>query len=176
MAGYTGTPLPKKLGIKSGHRVCLLNAPGSFERHLAVTDDVRIAHDLRLPLVDVVVLFVDRLVDLERRVVDIAARLHPEGGLWVAWRKTRRGSDLNEDVVRRIALACGMIDNKVCSMGDWAGVRLVLRVENRDAVAYRAEPPPLSRRMRRATAPARMAYGRSGAGSALRRARARSHK
>jgi hypothetical protein len=69
-----------------------------------------------------------------------------------------------------------MIDNKVCTIGDWAGVRLVLRDENRDAVAYRAEPPPLSRRMRRATAPARMAYGRGGAGSAMRRARARSTK
>jgi hypothetical protein len=178
MAGYTGTPLPKKLGIKAGHRVCLLNAPGSFTRDLAAGDDVRIAHDLRLPLVDIVVLFVDRLADLERRVVDIAARLHPAGGFWVAWRKTRRGSDITADVVHRIALAAGMIDNKVCSMGDWAGVRLVLRNENRDAVAYRAEPPPpLSRRMRRPTAPARMAYGRGGgAGSALRRARARSTK
>jgi hypothetical protein len=180
MAGYTGTPLPKKLGIKAGHRVCLLNAPGSFDpslrRHLSVMDDVRIAHDLRLPLVDVVVLFVDRLVDFERRVVEIAARLHPDGGFWVAWRKTRRGSDITEDVVRRIAMACGMIDNKVCSMGDWASVRLVLRNENRDAVAYRAEPPPVSRRMRRATVPARMGYGRGGAGSAMRRARARSTK
>jgi hypothetical protein len=80
-------------------------------------------------------------------------------------------------VVRRIALACGMIDNKVCSIGGWASVRLVLRGENRDAVAYRAEPPPptLSRRVRRPTAPARMIRA-SGAGSTLRRARARSTK
>ncbi len=177
MAGYAGTPLPKKLGIKSGHRVCLLNAPGSFARHLGSEDDVQIAHDLRLPLVDVVVLFVDRLVDFERRVVDIAARLHPAGRFWVAWRKTRRGSDITEDVVRRIAMACGLIDNKVSSIGDWVTVRLVMRGENRDAIAYRAEPPPLSRRVRRPTAPARLVYGsRGGAGSAMRRARARSHK
>jgi hypothetical protein len=175
MAGYAGTPLPKRLGIKAGHRVCLLNAPGSFARHLE-GDDVQIAHDLRLPLVDVVVLFVDRLADFERRVVDIAARLHPAGRFWVAWRKTRRGSDINEDVVRRIAMACGLIDNKVSSIGDWVTVRLVMRGENRDAVAYRAEPPPLSRRVRRPTAAARMMYGRGAAGSALRRARARSHK
>ncbi|HTR53523.1 MAG TPA: DUF3052 family protein [Kofleriaceae bacterium] len=174
MAGYAGTPLPKKLGIKAGHRVCLLNAPGSFERRLGA-EDVRIAHDLRLTPVDVVVLFVDRLADLEGRIVDIAARLHPAGGVWVAWRKARRGSDITEDVVRRIALACGMIDNKVCSLGDWASVRLVMRGENRDAVAYRAEPPPLSRRLRRAATPARIVH-RSGAGSTLRRARARSHK
>ena len=176
MAGYAGTPLPKKLGIKSGHRVCLLNAPGSFARHLG-GDDVHIAHDLRQQLVDVVVLFVDRLADFERRVVDIAARLHPAGRFWVAWRKTRRGSDITEDVVRRVAMACGLIDNKVSSIGDWVTVRLVMRGENRDAVAYRAEQPPMvSRRVRRPTAPARMMYGRGGAGSSLRRARARSHK
>src|SRR5436190_16188545 len=86
MAGYPGTPLPKKLGIKAGHKVCLLNAPGSFERHLAQGDDVRITHDLRLPPVDVVVLFVDSLDDLERRFGDVTNRLHPEGGFWIAWR------------------------------------------------------------------------------------------
>jgi hypothetical protein len=175
MAGYAGTPLPKKLGIKAGHRVCLVNAPGSFERHLT-TEDVRIAHDMRLTPADVVVLFVDTLADLEGRIVDIAARLHPAGGVWVTWRKARRGSDISADVVRRIALACGMIDNKVCSLGDWASVRLVLRNENRDAVAYRAEPPRLTRRMRRPTAPARIVHRTSGAGSTLRRARARSTK
>ena len=179
MAGYTGTPLPKKLGIKDGHKVCLLNAPGAFERHLdlqAVDHDLRIVRDLRLPPVDVVVLFVDRIADLERRFMDIAARLHPAGGFWVAWPKKRRGNDITEEVVRRIALACGMVDNKLCSIGDWAGLRLVLRVQNRDAVAYRAEPPPsISRRVRRPTAPARIIRA-SGAGSSLRRVRARSTK
>jgi len=177
MAGYTGTPLPKKLGIKAGHKVCLLNAPNAFERRLAA-QDVRIAHDLRLPPVDVVVLFVDRVADLERRFADIAARLHPAGGFWVAWPKKRRGSDVTEDVVRRIALACGMTDNRSCSIGDWDGIRLVLRAEHRDAVAYRAEPPPptLSRRVRRPTAPARIIHRTSGAGSTLRRVRARSTK
>jgi hypothetical protein len=176
MAGYSGQPLPKKLGIKAGHKVCLINAPGSFERHLS-NDDVRIAHDLRLPPVDVVVLFVDRLVELERRFVEIATRLHPAGGFWVAWSKGRRGNDITEDMVRRIALAAGMIDNKACSIDGWAGVRLVVREENRDAVAYRAEPPPSisSRRLRRPTAPARM-ISSSGAGSTLRRVRARSTK
>lgn len=176
MAGYTGSPLPKKLGIKAGHKVCLLNAPGSFVRQVS-TEDVRIAHDLRLPPVDVVVLFVDRVAELERRFADITSRMHPAGGFWVAWPKARRGCDVTEDVVRRIALACGMTDNKVCSMGDFDAVRLVLRAEHRDAVMYRAEPPPISRRVRRPTAPARMMHRTSsGAGSTLRRARARSTK
>lgn len=177
MAGYTGSPLPKKLGIKAGHKVCLLNAPGSFVRQVS-SEDVRIAHDLRLPPVDVVVLFVDRVVELERRFADITSRMHPAGGFWVAWPKARRGCDVTEDVVRRIALACGLVDNKVCSMGDWEGIRLVLRAEHRDAVMYRAEPPPpISRRVRRPTAAARIVHrSTSGAGSTLRRARARSTK
>ena len=177
MAGYAGTPLPKKLGIKAGHKVCLLNAPGGFVRRLS-SEDVRIAHDLRLPPVDVVVLFVDRLADLERRFADITNRLHPAGGFWVAYPKARRGCDIDEEVVRRIALACGMVTNKVCAMGDFVGVRLVLRAEHRDAVAYRVEPPPVSRRVRRPTAAARMVHrsSGSGAGSMMRRARARSTK
>jgi hypothetical protein len=73
-------------------------------------------------------------------------------------------------------MACGMTDNKFCKMGDWEGVRLVLRTEHRAAVAYRAEPPPISRRVRRPTAAARVINRSSGAGSTLRRARARSTK
>ena len=68
MAGYPGMPLLKKLGVKAGHKVCLLNAPGSVQRRLEC-DDVRITHDLRLPPVDIVLLFVDSIADLERRVL-----------------------------------------------------------------------------------------------------------
>jgi hypothetical protein len=182
MAGYQGHPLPKKLGIKTGQKVCLLNAPGSVQRHLT-QDDVRITHDLRLPPVDVVVLFVERVADLERRFADITARLHPEGGFWVAFR-THRG-DITIEVIRRIALAAGMVDNKACEIdASWSGMRLVLRDEIRAAMMYRAAPPPpaMSRRMRRPTAPTRLAHrtlarqGSSGAGSSLRRVRARSTK
>jgi hypothetical protein len=183
MAGTQGTPLPKKLGIKPGQKVCLLNAPGAFQRDLEANADARIGHDLRLPPVDMVVLFVDRLADLERRFADITARLHPEGGFWVVWPKnaSRRSTDITEDVVRRIARVAGMVDNKECAIDDvWSGVRLVLREENREAIAYRAIPPELSRRTRRPTAPARMAHRTSanahGAGSSLRRARARATK
>jgi hypothetical protein len=183
MAGYQGAPLPKKLGIKAGHKVCLLNAPSGFQRQLeqdASQDNVRFTHDLRLPPVDVVVLFVDRIVDFERRVSDIAQRLHPEGGFWVAFRTSGRGSDITGDVVCRIALAAGMVSNKICAIdGSWSGVRLVIRDEIRQAIAYRVIPPPaISRRVRRPTAAARMARvaSSSGAGSMLRRARARSAK
>lgn len=183
MAGYPGTPLPKMLGIKAGHKVCLLNAPGSVQRHLE-QDDVRITHDLRLPPVDVVVLFVDSLEDLERRFGDVANRLHPEGGFWVAWR-TRRGCGVSEDVVRSIALAAGMITNRLCSIdATWSGMRLVLRSEIRDALMYRVAPPlpPISRRLRRASSPPRIAHrtlarsSSSAGGSTLRRVRASKSK
>jgi len=175
MAGRTGTPLPKKLGIKPGHKVSLLNAPQNFARRLDAPD-VLISRDLRRKPVDIVVLFVERLVELERRFTDVADRLHPEGGFWVAW-KNRRGCDLTEEVVRQIALACGMIDNKTCAIGDWTGVRLVVRGDNRAAVAYRAAPPPLSRRVRQPAVAARVVErprSAAASGSSLRRARARS--
>jgi len=176
--------LPKRLGIKAGQKVCLLNAPCSVQRRLTQVEageDVRFTHDLRLPPVDVVVLFVERIVDLERRFADITDRLHPAGGFWVAFR-THRG-DVTDDVVRRIALAAGMVDNKACEIdASWSGMRLVLRDEIRDAMMYRAEPPTLSRRTRRPTAPPRSpgpahrVLRSSGAGSSMRRVRARSTK
>jgi hypothetical protein len=174
MPGTTGTPLPKKLGIKQGHSVVLLNAPTNFERSLKAGATVKVSHQLRFPSADVVVLFVDSIQDLERRFGEIAERLHPQGGLWVAWRH-RSARRITQDVVRRIGLAAGMVGKKACSIDAvWAGMRLVVRPENRDAIAYRmVRPTPQApRRTRRATTPPRI----SGAGSAQLRARARSSK
>jgi len=183
MAGYSGTPLPKKLGIKSGHTVVVLGAPDGFEETLGLGDDVKVLRQLRLTPVDIVVFFVDRLAELERRFGDIVARMHPAGAFWVAWPKkaSRRGSDITEDVVRRIGLAAGLVDNKVCAIDEvWSGLRLVIRVENRDALAYRAEPPA-GREVRRkgpkaAVTRSTVARQSQGGGSTLRRARARSSR
>ncbi|MBP9086657.1 MAG: hypothetical protein KBG15_11100 [Kofleriaceae bacterium] len=193
MAGYSGPSLDKKLGIKCGHNVVLLNPPVAFARNLPLPDDVRISHSIKMPPVDVVICFVDSLEDLEKRFSLIASRLHPAGGFWIAWRKRpaarigkrslKRPSDgaeeITEDIVRRIGLAAGMVDNKVCDIaGNWSALRLVIRLENRDAVAYRAAPPMLAaarpRRARRPSATVRLAARmQSGAGSMMRRARAR---
>ena len=182
MAGYPGTPLPKKLGIKAGHKVCLLNAPGSVERSLSQQEDVRITHDLRLPPVDVVMLFVDRVAELEKRFSDIASKLHPQGGFWVVF-KSKRGCDITEDMVRRIGLAAGMTNDKSVELDATTyGMRLVLRHEIQLAMMYRATPPVApARRLRRPTSPAlraarAIARTASGGGSTLRRARARSAK
>jgi len=156
MAG-SGKPIAKKLGIRGGQTVVVLGGPDGFERALAqaVPDSVRIYNTLRMPPVDVVIVFLDRLADLEKRFHAIASRLHPEGRLWVAWRK-RRPTDVTEEDLRSIALAGGMIDTKSCEIDDvWSGVRLVVRVENRDALAYRSISPLRAlreiRRTRRAT-------------------------
>jgi hypothetical protein len=182
MAGYSATPLDKKLGIKCGHNVVLLNPPVSFQKGVVWPEDVKVSHSMKMPPVDVVVCFVDKLEDLEKKFSLIASRLHPAGGFWIAWpkRPSRRITDITQDVVRRIGLAAGMVDNKTCAINDtWSAVRLVLRSENRDAVAYRAQPPTdLSlrpQRTRRQTATVRLAAQvQSGAGSMMRRARARS--
>jgi hypothetical protein len=175
MAGYSGTPLAKKLGIKPGHVVVVTGcAPASFEGSLELPEGARLFRQLRPAPVDVTIYFVHRVAELERRWTDLHERMHPAGGLWVAWPKkaSRKPTDLTEDMVRRIGLASGHVDNKVCAIDDvWSGLRLVVRVENREAVAYRAEPAPVpassGRRRRRTTA------ARAAAGSSQRRALAR---
>lgn len=195
MAGTSGTPLPKRLGIKSGQMVTLLNVPQAFARSLETPEvpDVRWSHQLRMA-VEVVVLYADGLEEVERRIGGISRRLHPEGCVWVVWPK-RRANGIEEDLLRSIALAAGMATSKVCTLGGtWAGVRLVIREQNRDAVAYRvsdrtadrsgdrssermADRLGTPRRTRRASIPPRVVVRAvSGAGSTLRRARARSTK
>ena len=174
------TALPKKLGIKDGHTVVALGAPDGFERSLDLPESVKVYQALRIGPVDVCVLFVDRVADLEKRFGEITSRMHPEGGFWVAWRK-RRPTDITPEVIRCVALAGGMIDNKICEIDEvWSAIRLVVRVENRDALAYRALPPlralRMVRRSRRARATPRPLAAVGGAGSALRRARARSSR
>ncbi|HYX43974.1 MAG TPA: DUF3052 domain-containing protein [Acidimicrobiales bacterium] len=136
-AGYSGTPLARKLGIGEGSSVVLFGAPDGFEEVLApVPEGVRFVR--RLPRqagrADVAVFFVTTAADLERRFDAVAAALTPAGGLWVAWPKRSSGvpTDLTENVIRDIGLAHGMVDNKVCAVTDvWSGLRFVLRLKDR---------------------------------------------
>lgn len=150
MAGYSGSPLAKKLGIKPGHAVVAMgDEPAGFADTLVLPEGARLFHTLRPGPIDVLVYFVDRVAELERRFATLTGRMHPAGGLWIAWPKkaSKRPSDITEDVVRRIGLAGGLVDNKVCAIDEtWSGLRLVVRLENRAALAYRAEPPLKVRR------------------------------
>ena len=134
MAGYSGTPLSGKLGIKEGFRVALLGAPQGFDDELApLPDGVTILRRLG-PGLDVAVLFVTERRELERRFAHVARSITPAGGFWVAWPKqaSKVATDLTEDVLREIGLPQGLVDNKVCAVNEiWSGLRFVWRKENR---------------------------------------------
>jgi hypothetical protein len=134
-AGYSGTPLPRKLGIKPGHRVLLLRAPEGFEHATLgdLPDGVRVARRAG-GSVDVIVAFHTRRAELERDLGRLRALMEPAAGLWIAWPKRASGveTDITEDVVREIALPTGLVDNKVCAIdATWSGLRLVIRLRDR---------------------------------------------
>jgi hypothetical protein len=134
VAGYSGTPLPKKLGIKEGCRVALVRAPDGFERTLhPLPIGVRLRTQARGEQ-DVIVFFATRRNELDRRFAVFARALEPSGGLWIAWPKRTAGvaTDLTEGVVREIGLTHGLVDNKVCAVDEiWSGLRFVYRVADR---------------------------------------------
>jgi hypothetical protein len=137
VAGYSGTPLAGKLGIKEGHRLGLLDAPDGFADALAADGGLPLAVTVRTaargPL-DVIVAFHTSRRRLERRFDALVKALERDGGLWVAWpkRASRVPTDMTEDVVREVALPRGLVDNKVCAIDDtWSGLRVVWRRELR---------------------------------------------
>lgn len=136
MAGYSGTPLPKKLGIKEGHKVAVVGAPEGFEKTLgALPPGVMLQTGLsgKGPL-DVIVLFAARRSEFEKRLPSARRRMSPAAGLWIAWPKKSSGvtTDMTEHAIREVALPTGLVDNKVCAIDDtWSGLRLVIRLEHR---------------------------------------------
>jgi hypothetical protein len=134
-AGYSGTPLPKKLGIKEGHRIVFLSAPARLPIELAaLSSSVKRVLPRGGLRCDIILLFVDRLADLPGRFAAAARALAPDGGLWVAWPKRASGvaTDVTEDRVREVALAAGLVDNKVCAIDEvWSGLRCVYRLADR---------------------------------------------
>ncbi len=133
-AGYSGTPLFKKLGIREGTRVGLAGAPEGFEAALEpLPEKARVGRRIAGQQ-DVIVLFVKRRADLERRFPQLARRLDPAGGLWVAWPKKASGvaTDLAFEPVQRVGLDAGLVDNKVCAVDEtWSGLRFVYRLADR---------------------------------------------
>lgn len=134
MAGYSDTPLAKKLGIKPGHRVGLFDAPGDFAGALAPLPEDVTLHTQARGRFDVIVLFTDREAKLRRRFDKLAQRLQANGGLWIGWPKkaSRVPTDLSFDVVQTMGLDAGLVDNKVCAIDEtYSGLRFVVRVEDR---------------------------------------------
>jgi hypothetical protein len=135
-AGYSGTPLARKLGVKPDAVVGLLAAPPGIEELLApLPDGVTIRRSARGRL-DVVVLFADRRAALARRFGQAMEALDTDGGLWVAWPKKSSGvpTDLDFDGVQRLGLDSGLVDNKVCAIDQvWTALRFVVRLADRPA-------------------------------------------
>jgi hypothetical protein len=133
-AGYSRTPLAKKLGIKANARVGLIGSPDGFAAKLGELEPgVTVGRSLRGPL-DVIVAFFTSRSQLERRWPALRTALDCAGGLWIAWPKRASGvaTDLSETVVRELGLAAGLVDNKVCAIDEvWSGLRFVYRLADR---------------------------------------------
>lgn len=135
MPGYSGTPLPKKLGINAGFRARLANAPAEVRAELreALAECEMKARDN----LDFAMMFTKSRAELAREFSQLAKLLAPAGILWVGWPKKTSGvaSDLDGNVVREIGLAAGLVDVKVCAVTEvWSGLKFVRRVKDREAL------------------------------------------
>ncbi len=133
MAGYSGTPLPKKLGLKEDMRVGVIGAPDGFVESLVDLPPGIEFHD-RFDPSDVYLIFSKWADEMTSHFLSARERLPPDGAIWVAWPKKSSGveTDMTEDTMRENFLPTGMVDNKVCAIDDvWSGLRFVVRKENR---------------------------------------------
>jgi len=132
-AGYSGTPLAKKLGIKPGSVLAVINDPGHFHALLDMPEGVTVRSSAR-GRADTAVCFVVARWELERRIETLARMVFPDGGIWVCWpkRASKVATDMTEDVVREVVLPRGLVDVKVAAIDEvWSGLRVVHRRENR---------------------------------------------
>ena len=134
MAGYSGTPLPKKLGIKEGSRIALVNAPKDFQSELGElpTGVTFLKHSTKS--VDIILFFVLSERVLARDFAKLAERLVANGMMWIAWPKKTSGvaTDLSEGRVREIGLNAGLVDVKICAIDNtWSGLKFVYRLKDR---------------------------------------------
>ena len=134
MAGYSGTPLPKKLGIKEQSRIAFVNAPKDFQTYLGpLPASTEVVQRLVKPL-DLVVMFVTAERTLARDFAKLAAKLATNGMIWIAWPKKSSGvaTDLSFERVQRIGLDAGLVDVKICAIDDtWSGLKFVFRLRDR---------------------------------------------
>jgi hypothetical protein len=131
MPGYSGTALPKKLGIKAGFHVLLAGVPADVRAEL---QGALAECEIKTEELDFAMLFCTSRAQLEKEFMRVASRLAPAGMLWVSWPKksSRVATDLNDNVVRKIGLDAGLVDVKVCAVTDvWSGLKFVRRVKDR---------------------------------------------
>ncbi len=134
MAGYSSTPLAKKLGIKEGSRVALVNAPDDFETTLGeLPNDVDLVKRINNSI-DIILFFVTSERKLVRDFARLAKKLVSNGMIWIAWPKKSSGvaTDLTFANVQRIGLDAGLVDVKICAVDEtWSGLKFVYRLKDR---------------------------------------------
>lgn len=130
-AGYSGTPLAKKLGMKPGMKAGFVNAPAHYPGLMGETfDALKIG---KKGEADFIHFFATEARQVEKEIDDLRERIFPDGLIWVSWPKkaAKMDTDLTEDVVRNIALAHGLVDVKVCAVDEiWSGLKLVVRLKD----------------------------------------------
>ena len=144
-AGYSGTPLPKKLGITEGRRVALVAAPADFAATLGPLPPEAVLHANPRAKRDLTIWFVRSLKELRAAVPRMVAASR-QGGVWIAWPKKTSGlaSDVSETEVRALGLAAGLVDHKICAIDQtWSGLRFALR---KPAIPTRSSPAASSLR------------------------------
>ena len=134
MAGYSGTPLAKKLGIKPGSRLAVSGAPKNYPELLApLPEGVRFERSLG-PGTDIAHVFATKRAELSQALRGSLRKMKPDAAIWVSWPKkaAKVETDITEDTIREIALPMGLVDIKVCAVDEtWSGLKLVLRKEKR---------------------------------------------
>jgi hypothetical protein len=134
MAGYSGTPLAKKLGIKPDHRLYVENGPADYLQLVEPLPDGVTLVERLAGKVDMIHLFTKQAAELAARLPRYRNRIVEDGVVWVSWPKkaAKIPTDVTEDVIREIALPLGLVDTKVCAVDEiWSGLKLVIRLENR---------------------------------------------
>jgi len=132
-AGYSGTPLYKKLGIKAGDRVWFSGSPDGYGSELEKVGEFQLASKLTANL-DFVHVFTNSRSDLTRTFPKVKSALKPDGMVWISWPKKSSGvkTDLDENIVRELGLKTGLVDVKVCAVDDvWSGLKFVFRLKDR---------------------------------------------
>jgi hypothetical protein len=136
MAGYSGTPLIKKIGIKEGFCVGLVNPPHGFQAELGpMPTGVNTSIGRLSKPLDLIILFTDSQDTLKQQFHKLAQKLNVNGMLWISWPKKASGvaTDLSENLVRQIGLDAGLVDVKVCAINDiWSGLKFVYRLKDRN--------------------------------------------
>lgn len=144
MSGYSGTPLPQKLGIRPNARLCLQGAPDDYRRLVApLPPGVQFVARIDAAT-DLVHLFATQRTLLARSLAAARGTMRADAVIWVSWPKKTAGlkSDVSEDVIRELALPLGLVDIKVCAVDDtWSGLKLMLRRSERGEAAPPRAPP-----------------------------------